>query len=269
MIHAESNSAEPHAGTRDFHPDEMRQRNWLFDHMAAVSRVFAFEQVDAPVLESEELFVRKAGEEITDQLYNFEVSADSCFHAFVVLQPVLHALLQWSSVIGDQSGLLSYPQKQISTAHNVASSKLVLLMLSNAVIILHVWHACPVQACSALPPSWHPVIHNIYSDCWSPQQVCCLCRIREADAWLCGLSSPRPWPGWCCRRERACNCLSSGSLLPSAGALSAAHEAGDANITSGTWTALVSIAAFCTLMHPILTELACNQSCRSIVSCYW
>jgi histidyl-tRNA synthetase len=26
-----------------------------------------------PVLESEELFVRKAGEEITDQLYNFEV----------------------------------------------------------------------------------------------------------------------------------------------------------------------------------------------------
>ena len=63
-----------HAGTRDFHPDEMRQRNWLFDHMASVSRLFAFEQVDAPVLESEELFVRKAGEEITDQLYNFEVS---------------------------------------------------------------------------------------------------------------------------------------------------------------------------------------------------
>lgn len=59
----------------------MRQRNWLFDHMAAVSRVFAFEQVDAPVLESEELFVRKAGEEITDQLYNFEVwrsSGGSC-----------------------------------------------------------------------------------------------------------------------------------------------------------------------------------------------
>ena len=37
------------------------------------SRIFGFEQIDAPVLESEELFVRKAGEEITDQLYNFEV----------------------------------------------------------------------------------------------------------------------------------------------------------------------------------------------------
>lgn len=65
-------STQPPRGTRDFHPDEMRLRSWLFDHMVAVSRVFAFEQVDAPVLESEELFVRKAGEEITEQLYNFE-----------------------------------------------------------------------------------------------------------------------------------------------------------------------------------------------------
>jgi histidyl-tRNA synthetase len=35
--------------------------------------LFGFEQWDAPVLESEELYKRKAGEEITDQLYNFEV----------------------------------------------------------------------------------------------------------------------------------------------------------------------------------------------------
>lgn len=32
-------------------------------------------QVDFPVLESEELFTRKAGEEITEQLYNFEVGS--------------------------------------------------------------------------------------------------------------------------------------------------------------------------------------------------
>jgi len=32
----------------------------------------AFEEVDFPVLESEALFIRKAGEEITQQLYNFE-----------------------------------------------------------------------------------------------------------------------------------------------------------------------------------------------------
>jgi histidyl-tRNA synthetase len=40
---------------------------------AACSKLFGFEQWDAPVLESEALFVRKAGEEITEQLYNFEV----------------------------------------------------------------------------------------------------------------------------------------------------------------------------------------------------
>ena len=38
-----------------------------------MSRLFGFEQFDTPVLESEELFTRKAGEEITQQLYNFEV----------------------------------------------------------------------------------------------------------------------------------------------------------------------------------------------------
>eukprot|EP00882_Tetradesmus_deserticola_P025856 GHRQ01028435.1.p2 GENE.GHRQ01028435.1~~GHRQ01028435.1.p2 ORF type:complete len:128 (+),score=74.74 GHRQ01028435.1:675-1058(+) len=50
----------------------MRLRNWLFGEWAAVSQLFGFEQFDVPVLESEELFVRKAGEEITDQLYNFQ-----------------------------------------------------------------------------------------------------------------------------------------------------------------------------------------------------
>ena len=36
-----------------------------------VSRLFGFEEVDFPVLESEALFVRKAGEEIRDQVSIF------------------------------------------------------------------------------------------------------------------------------------------------------------------------------------------------------
>lgn len=59
----------------------MRLRNWLFGEWAAVAQLFGFEQFDVPVLESEELFVRKAGEEITDQLYNFEVrTAEDAHH---------------------------------------------------------------------------------------------------------------------------------------------------------------------------------------------
>ncbi|KAI3441441.1 Histidine--tRNA ligase [Psidium guajava] len=50
----------------------MRLRSWLFHNFREVSRLFGFEEVDFPVLESEALFIRKAGEEIRDQLYCFE-----------------------------------------------------------------------------------------------------------------------------------------------------------------------------------------------------
>jgi len=46
----------------------MRLRTWLFDQFREVSRLMAFEEVDFPVLESEALFIRKAGEEITQQV---------------------------------------------------------------------------------------------------------------------------------------------------------------------------------------------------------
>ncbi|KAJ6699180.1 HISTIDYL-TRNA SYNTHETASE [Salix purpurea] len=62
----------PPKGTRDFPPEEMRLRNWLFHNFREVSRLTGFEEVDYPVLESEALFIRKAGEEIRDQLYCFE-----------------------------------------------------------------------------------------------------------------------------------------------------------------------------------------------------
>ena len=50
----------------------MRIRNWLFDNFRAAARSHGFEEYDSPVLEHEELYTRKQGEEITQQLYNFE-----------------------------------------------------------------------------------------------------------------------------------------------------------------------------------------------------
>lgn len=58
-------------GTRDFYPEEMRVRSWLFGHFREVARRFGFEEVDAPIVEHAELFTRKAGEEIVEQLYHF------------------------------------------------------------------------------------------------------------------------------------------------------------------------------------------------------
>jgi len=64
---------QPPRGTRDFYPEDLRRREWLFGHFREVARRFGFEEVDAPIVEHEELFTRKAGEEIVEQLYHFEL----------------------------------------------------------------------------------------------------------------------------------------------------------------------------------------------------
>ena len=64
---------KPPRGTRDIYPEDHRFREWLFGHFREVARRFAFEEVDAPIVEHAELFMRKAGEEIVDQLYHFEI----------------------------------------------------------------------------------------------------------------------------------------------------------------------------------------------------
>lgn len=59
-------------GTRDFYPDEMRLRRWIEERWRGAAERFGFEEYDAPVLEPLELYTRKSGEEIVDQLYAFE-----------------------------------------------------------------------------------------------------------------------------------------------------------------------------------------------------
>ena len=50
----------------------MRMRNWLFQVWRSVSEQAGFEEYDTCVLEHEELYIRKAGDEISKQLYSFE-----------------------------------------------------------------------------------------------------------------------------------------------------------------------------------------------------
>jgi histidyl-tRNA synthetase len=69
----ESISPRPPKGTRDFYPEDMRRRTWLFGHFRAVARRFGFEEVDAPMVEHAALYRRKSGEEIVEQLYHFEL----------------------------------------------------------------------------------------------------------------------------------------------------------------------------------------------------
>jgi len=51
-------------GTRDFYPEDMALRRWLFECWRRVSRRAGFQEVDGPVLEPLELYTDKSGEEI-------------------------------------------------------------------------------------------------------------------------------------------------------------------------------------------------------------
>jgi histidyl-tRNA synthetase len=67
---------EPVKGTRDFYPEDLRFRTWLFGHMRSVARSLGYEEYDACVLEHADLYIRKAGDEITRQLYDFKDKGD-------------------------------------------------------------------------------------------------------------------------------------------------------------------------------------------------
>lgn len=65
-------SKKPYKGCRDFHPKEMRVRDYIFNTMKRITHAFAFEAYDGPLLEEVDLYLAKSGEElINDQIYSF------------------------------------------------------------------------------------------------------------------------------------------------------------------------------------------------------
>lgn len=65
-------STQPYKGTRDFYPADMKLRNWFFGVIRRSLEKAAYEEYNAPMLESLELYVAKSGEEIAkEQTYNF------------------------------------------------------------------------------------------------------------------------------------------------------------------------------------------------------
>jgi histidyl-tRNA synthetase len=58
-------------GFRDFLPDACAARNYIFARWREVARRYGFVEWDGPVLEPTELYKKKSGPEIVDQLFNF------------------------------------------------------------------------------------------------------------------------------------------------------------------------------------------------------
>jgi histidyl-tRNA synthetase len=101
-------NTNPPKGTRDFYPEDMRQRTWLFQQWKDVAKTYGFSEYDAPVLESESLFTRKAGEEVTEQLYNFVDKGDRA----VALRPEMTPSL--ARMVMAKKGGLNLPLKWFS-----------------------------------------------------------------------------------------------------------------------------------------------------------
>ena len=66
------NIIRPVKGTRDFYPEQMAMRTWLYDTVRRVSESFGYQEYEAPILESLNLYAAKSGEELVKkQAYVF------------------------------------------------------------------------------------------------------------------------------------------------------------------------------------------------------
>ena len=65
-------SSDSYKGARDWYPEDMRVRNYIFDIWKRVARSYGYEQYDAPLLEPLEVYAAKSGQElVTEQTYQF------------------------------------------------------------------------------------------------------------------------------------------------------------------------------------------------------
>jgi len=62
---------QPLPGFRDFLPDDCAARNYIFARWRDVARRYGFVEWDGPLLEPTDLYRKKSGAEIGDQLFNF------------------------------------------------------------------------------------------------------------------------------------------------------------------------------------------------------
>jgi histidyl-tRNA synthetase len=100
----------PPRGMRDFYPEDMAIRNTLFDVWRASALKYGFSHYDSCVVESLDLLKRKAGEEITDQIYAFTDKSGR----ELALRPEMTPTL--ARMIASRQASLSFPLKWFTIA---------------------------------------------------------------------------------------------------------------------------------------------------------
>src|SRR5439155_12089601 len=102
-------STQPYKGARDFYPEDKRYQKYLFSVMRTTVEKFGYEEYDAPMLESLELYAAKTGDEIVnEQTYSFTDRGDRQ----VVIRPEMTPSV--SRMVAARRQELAYPLRWYS-----------------------------------------------------------------------------------------------------------------------------------------------------------
>ncbi|HEX5797105.1 MAG TPA: histidine--tRNA ligase [Candidatus Saccharimonadales bacterium] len=105
-------STQPYKGTRDFYPEDMRVRNWMFAVIRRVCESYGYEEYDAPVLEPVDLYLSKTSEEIVnEQSYSFTDRGDRK----VIMRPEMTPSV--SRMVAARRQELGYPLRLYNIAN--------------------------------------------------------------------------------------------------------------------------------------------------------
>lgn len=95
---------QPVKGTREFYPEQMFLRNFIYEKVRAAAQAFGYQEWDAPFIEPIDLYAAKSGEELVKkQSFTFTDRGGD----FVTLRPELTPSL--ARMIAAKQGELNYP----------------------------------------------------------------------------------------------------------------------------------------------------------------
>jgi len=99
-----ANKIQSVKGTREFYPEQMALRNFIYEKVGAAARSFGYQEWDAPFIETIDLYAAKSGEELVKkQSFTFTDRGGD----FVTLRPELTPSL--ARMIAAKQGELAFP----------------------------------------------------------------------------------------------------------------------------------------------------------------
>jgi histidyl-tRNA synthetase len=102
-------SSQSYKGTRDFYPEDLARRNYIFETWRKVLKQYGFVEYETSLLENAELYIAKSGQELGGkQLYNFTDKGDR----FVALRPEQTPSL--ARIVANKFGELKFPLRWFS-----------------------------------------------------------------------------------------------------------------------------------------------------------